>query len=126
MLQLANHKTKGLIIPSSKVFTYINLGMLALQYFWFFLVFLINKLAEPIFPNNQKDKTGFLRNILHWILTWPTITAYCCIEVFAFIEVTFRGKKVCNHGASKKDGLVSKQPNKVAPIIEKPKIMEMV
>ena len=126
MLQAAGHKTKGVFIPSSSVFTYINLGMLALQYFWFFIVFLINKLVEPVFPQNQKDKTGFARNVLHWILAWPTITAYCCIEVFAFLEVTVRGKEVCNHGASKKEGLVSK-PHRIAPMeITKPKIMEVV
>lgn len=126
MLNVAGHSTKGVFIPSSSVFTYINLGMLALQYFWFFCVFLINKLVEPVFPQNQKDKTGLFRNILHWLLAWPTITAYCCIEIFAFLEVTVRGKEVCNHGASKKEGLVSK-PNKVAPIMQdKPKIMEVV
>ena len=124
MLQLAGYPIKGLVIPNSTVFTYINLGMLGLQYFWFLIVFLVNKLAEPVFPNNQRDKTGILRNILHWILAWPTITAYCCIEVFAFLEVTLRGKEVCNHGASKKDGLISK-PNKVAPKTEKPRIMEV-
>uniref|UniRef100_A0AC34PZD1 Uncharacterized protein n=1 Tax=Panagrolaimus sp. JU765 TaxID=591449 RepID=A0AC34PZD1_9BILA len=62
---------------------------------------------EPLFPNNQIDKTGILRNIFHFILTWPTILGYCFIEVFAFFEVTIRGKEVCNHGASKKEGLVS-------------------
>ena len=42
-------------------------------------------------------------------MMWPTMTAYCCVEVAAFLEVTIRGKAVCSHSASKKDGLVVKK-----------------
>uniref|UniRef100_A0A915E937 Glycosyltransferase 2-like domain-containing protein n=1 Tax=Ditylenchus dipsaci TaxID=166011 RepID=A0A915E937_9BILA len=93
MLTLVNHPTRGLFLPNETIFHWILLGMFALQYFWFFCVFLVNHLAEAVFPGSQKDGTGFLRSIFHWLMTWPTITAYCFIEVFAFLEVTVREKK---------------------------------
>uniref|UniRef100_A0A914D6C8 Uncharacterized protein n=1 Tax=Acrobeloides nanus TaxID=290746 RepID=A0A914D6C8_9BILA len=100
---------KGLVIPNEIIFNWILLGFLGLQYLWFFFVCLINKLAEPIFPKKIKDETGIIRKIFHFLMMWPTITAYCCVEVAAFLEVTIRGKSVCSHSASKKDGLVVKK-----------------
>ncbi|KAI1695295.1 hypothetical protein DdX_19659 [Ditylenchus destructor] len=110
-LILTNHPVEGLLIPNQMTFQCILLGLLGLQYFWFLSVFVVNKLAEDVFPDGRKDETGFIRNVFHWIMTWPTITAYCCIEMAAFFEVTFRGKDVCSHSASKKDGLVQKNNN---------------
>ncbi len=108
MLNVQNLPIKGVLIPNSTVFNYILLGLLGLQYLWFLLAITINKIAEPIFPAGFSDRTGFVRQFLHWILSWPTMLAYCLIELFAFLEVTVRGKDVCRHGASKKDGLVQK------------------
>ncbi|KAI1730987.1 hypothetical protein Ddc_03710 [Ditylenchus destructor] len=115
-LILTNHPVEGLLIPNQSTFQWILLGLFIIQYFWFLSVFLINKLAEPVFPEGRKDETGFIRNIFHWIMCWPTITAYCIIEMAAFFEVTFRGKDVCSHNASKKDGLVQKKSAAVHPI----------
>lgn len=97
---------EGYFVPSETVFNWILLGMLALQYVWFLAVFVLNKLAESTFPAGQRDNTGFFRNIIHWLLSWPTLTMYCLIELVAFLELTVRGKEVCSHNASKKDGLV--------------------
>ncbi|PIO76163.1 hypothetical protein TELCIR_01769 [Teladorsagia circumcincta] len=107
MLSAVNHGVWGLVIPSQDVFTWIMLGFLGLQYFWFFCVFLVSYLCQPVFPGGTKDKTGIFRNIFHLIMTWPTITMYCIVELVAFLEVTVRGKSVCSHNASKKDNLVA-------------------
>ncbi|ETN80268.1 hypothetical protein NECAME_02400 [Necator americanus] len=118
MLSAVNHGVWGLVIPSQNVFTWIMLGFLGLQYIWFFFVFLVNYLCEPVFPAGTKDKTGFIRNVFHLIMTWPTITMYCIVELVAFLEVTVRGKSVCSHNASKKDNLV-------APVSTVPDRMEV-
>ncbi|WKY17005.1 hypothetical protein Q1695_001540 [Nippostrongylus brasiliensis] len=118
MLTAVNHGVWGLVIPSQSVFTWIMLGFLGLQYFWFFCVFLVNYLCEPVFPSGTKDKTGFIRNVFHLIMTWPTITMYCLVELVAFLEVTVRGKSVCSHNASKKDNLV-------APVTKVPDRMDV-
>ncbi|VDN49578.1 unnamed protein product [Gongylonema pulchrum] len=90
------------------LFQYITLGFLGLQYFWFFVVFAVNRLAEPVFPCRARDSTGCIRNLFHFIMAWPTMIGYCIVELFAFLEVTVRGKAVCSHSASKKDALVQK------------------
>jgi hypothetical protein len=81
MLSLVNHPVKGLLLPNETIFNWIILSLFAMQYFWFFSVFLINKLAEDVFPDDRRDETGLIRSFLHWLMTWPTITAYCLIEV---------------------------------------------
>ncbi|CAJ0963593.1 unnamed protein product, partial [Mesorhabditis belari] len=98
----------GLFSANTHLFTYVNLGLLALQYFWFLCVFLVNMICESVLPP-FKDRTSinFFRNVFHWILCLPTILMYCLVELDAFVEVTFRGKAVCSHSASKKDNLVS-------------------
>lgn len=40
-----------------------------------------------VFPRKTKDKTGIIRNIFHWLMTWPTLVMYCCVELVAFLEV---------------------------------------
>ncbi|PAV66685.1 hypothetical protein WR25_23869 isoform B [Diploscapter pachys] len=102
---------KGLVYPNGTVFMIVMLSFLGLQYFWFFCVFLVSYLCQPVFPNKTKDKTGIIRNIFHFIMTWPTITMYCVVELVAFLEVTVRGKAVCSHNASKKDNLVAPVSN---------------
>lgn len=106
MLNRIKGEVHGLVIPREGVFSYIMLGMLALQYFWFACVFWINHACEKVFPMGRKDGTGWIRSFFHWIMTWPTITGYCVVELVAFLEVTVRGKSVCSHNASKKDALV--------------------
>lgn len=117
MLKAVGHQAaNGIVIKDESTFNWIMLGCLGLQYTWFFFVYLANYLAQPVFPNKIKDETGVLRNIFHFVMMWPTITAYCLVEVFAFLEVTVRGKAVCSHSASKKDGLVKSGGNTVYPV----------
>ncbi|VDP22904.1 unnamed protein product [Heligmosomoides polygyrus] len=111
MLSAVDHGVWGLVIPSKDVFTWIMLGFLGLQYFWFFCVFLVNYLCESVFPGGARDKTGIIRNVFHFVMAWPTITMYCIVELVAFLEVTVRGKSVCSHNASKKDNLVAPTTN---------------
>ncbi|KAF8355218.1 hypothetical protein PRIPAC_96841 [Pristionchus pacificus] len=107
MLTATNKPVEGLVIPSQNVFTWIMLGFLGLMYLEFFLVFVINRVCERAFPNGARDKTNFFFDMFHLLMTWPTITMYCLVELVAFLEVTVRGKSVCSHSASKKDNLVA-------------------
>ncbi|EFO89649.1 hypothetical protein CRE_07270 [Caenorhabditis remanei] len=118
MLNAVDHGVHGLVIPNNKCFMIIMFGFLGLQYIWFFIVFLVNYLCQPVFPRQTKDKTGIIRNIFHWLMTWPTLVMYCCVELVAFLEVTVRGKSVCSHNASKKDNLVAPVPSKLPDRME--------
>lgn len=96
----------GYLIPSSTIFGYILLGMLISQYIWFAVVFLTCRFAERSFPDSIKDKTHPARSAFHWLMVLPTLLGSAAIELWAFLEVTVRGKGACQHKASKKDGLV--------------------
>lgn len=104
ILNTTEDKAEGLLL-TAETFIYIMLGMLGLQYVWFAFVFLINKWAEPTFPDGLKDETPFYRSFFHYIMTFPTVVGYCLVELYAFLEVSIRGKSVCQHVPSKKDGL---------------------
>src|SRR5450432_2753506 len=104
MLNAQHRPLKGLVFPNYTVYNYVLLGMLGLTYFWFIIVFVVNKVAERVFPMGKKDETGWLRSIFHWVMSFPTIVGYCLVELYAFLEITVRGKEVCKHGASKKEG----------------------
>ena len=54
------------------------------------------------------ERISFVRNLYHWIVSPFVLTAYSIVELYALHEVMIRGKKVCKHGASKKDALGSK------------------
>ncbi|GMR29982.1 hypothetical protein PMAYCL1PPCAC_00177 [Pristionchus mayeri] len=118
MLTGTGKEVKGLVIPNQDVFTWIMLGFLGLMYLEFLLVFAINRVCERAFPNGTRDKTNFFFDIFHWLMTWPTITMYCLVELVAFLEVTVRGKSVCSHSASKKDNLVAPVPSAVPDRME--------
>jgi hypothetical protein len=90
---------------SSEHFIWITVGLLGLQYFWFLMVYLLNCAAEAAFPEGTAEKTNILIQLCNWILTLPTILAYCTVELVSFVEVGFRGKDVCEHKPSKKDNL---------------------
>ncbi|VDN32255.1 unnamed protein product [Gongylonema pulchrum] len=79
---------------------YITLGFLGLQYLWFFVVFAVNPLAEPVFP----CRSEYI--LLYSGMAYDDWLLYC--EVFAFLEVTVCGKTICSRSASKKDALVQK------------------
>ena len=52
-----------------------------------------------------EERISFIRNLFQWILSPIVILAYSLVELYALHEVMIRGKKVCKHGASKKDEL---------------------
>ncbi|CAJ0935688.1 unnamed protein product, partial [Mesorhabditis belari] len=118
MLTRTGHHVWGLVIPNEKAFTWIMLGFLGLQYFWFLTVFVASYACQPYFPNGIKDETGIIRNIFHYIMALPTIIMYCLVELVAFLEVTVRGKSVCSHNASKKDNLVAPVADKAPDRME--------
>ncbi|GMR47247.1 hypothetical protein PMAYCL1PPCAC_17442, partial [Pristionchus mayeri] len=112
-----NGSSDGLLV-SAQLFTWITLGFLGLSYLEMAAVFIVNRVAEQTFPGGRRDDTPHWRSFFHWIGSVPTILMYCLVELFAFLEVTVRGKSVCSHSASKKDQLVALPPsqNKVYPI----------
>ncbi|CAB3399384.1 unnamed protein product [Caenorhabditis bovis] len=107
MLNAVDHGAHGLVVPNNKCFTIIMFSFLGLQYLFFAAVVAINYLCQPVFPRQTKDETGIIRNFFHWIMMWPTLVMYCCVELVAFLELTIRGKSVCSHSASKKDNLIA-------------------
>ncbi|CAJ0963378.1 unnamed protein product, partial [Mesorhabditis belari] len=94
-------------LAESWTFIQLNLFLLSLQYFWFFCVILVNLLCQSLQPKYRyRSKIHPLQASLDWILSLPTILIHCLIELNAFLEVTFRGKSICSHSASKKENLV--------------------
>ncbi len=106
VMKLSGAQLTGLLVPDEKVFMWILAGILVLQYFWFAVVFLINKAAEPSFPDGMKYETLGFVTFFHLVSALPTIVGYCCIELWSFALLSIRGKSVCQHNPSKKDSLV--------------------
>lgn len=106
--QVLEQPESSYYLISPTVFMYITGGLFCLQYFWFFMVFLLNYAAESAFPEGYVECTrgkDILLLFWHWLLTLPTVVAYCIIELLSFFEVAIRGKDVCEHKPSKKDNL---------------------
>lgn len=86
---------------------YLQIGPLAVQYLLFLLMIVVNlstlHLLDDIAP---KEKIGFFKNIYHWIAAPFVMIAYALIAFYALTEVVFRGKRVCKHGASKKNEIL--------------------
>ncbi len=105
MLHLLGREKSGILVPNEAVFSWISIGVLGLQYFWFAMVFWLNRAAAMAFPDDMRDETNVIFCLFHWILTFPVILGYCCVELWGFMLLTTRGKSVCKHKPSKKDSL---------------------
>jgi hypothetical protein len=75
------------------------------MYVWLASVFTVNAAAAPAFPDAIVDTTPMWRSCAHWIASPFTLVAYACVGMYAYVDVSVRGKSVCTHDASKKDNL---------------------
>lgn len=100
----------GICKPStflvSDYLTYIPLIGILFAYLMFLGCFIIDSFATRLL--GITEDISWIRNILHWISTPFVLLAYSCTSFFAITELAIRGKKVCTHGASKKEGLTEK------------------
>jgi hypothetical protein len=105
-----------------KEFTNMNLVFLAFPvayYLFNFWMIVVNNWAVKNFLNDLgvTDKFGFFRQLMHWLLCFPTQIFYSFIILCGFFEILINGKDVCTHKASKKDNLVlRKMSSAVAPV----------
>ena len=85
----------------------VHLTALGINYLAFAVMFLLDRRAVAI-AGVQEDMPVW-RNVLHWLLTWPTLLMYNCVQVVASLEGSLRGEAVVTHDASKKDHLGQQQ-----------------
>ena len=83
------------------------LAFLVLNYTVFTLIFILDRLTVKLTEPRVKERISFVRNLYQWILSPFVLLAYSIVALYALHEVMLRGKKVCKHGASKKDALGS-------------------
>ena len=84
------------------------LVFLVFNYAVFALIFLLDRVTVRLTEPRVKERISFVRNLYQWIVSPFVLMAYSIVELYALHEVMIRGKKVCKHGASKKDALGSK------------------
>ncbi|XP_055354351.1 uncharacterized protein LOC129600001 [Paramacrobiotus metropolitanus] len=94
------------LAPLSPYLMYAPLGGVAFSYVIYLWAFILDAVATRGLLNLRED-IGFLRNVLHWAVAPLVLLAYSAVEYYAICEVALRGKEVCKHGASKKDGLAT-------------------
>ena len=89
----------------SSILTWTMLAFLVLNYTIFAFIFILDRLTVRLTEPKVKERICLLRNIYQWILCPFVLLGYSLVELYALHEVLIRGKKVCKHGASKKDAL---------------------
>lgn len=104
-------------------FTFINYIFLALPVLYYVFnawIMIVNRFAVKSFLHELGvvEKFGFFRQLAHWITFFPTQIFYSLIVLYGFFEILVKGKKVCKHGASKKENLV-RQTSKLEQIVRK-------
>ena len=81
------------------------LGLLCLQYLVFLAIFIVDAIAVKLIKPKIEERISLVRNMFQWIMSPFVLLGYSVVEWIALHEVMIRGKKVCKHGASKKDAL---------------------
>lgn len=84
-------------------FVFLPLVGVLVSYLVYLWAFVLDRLGTRLL--NVKEKIHFVRNFLHWLSAPLVLLGYSLVEYYAITEVAVRGKAVCKHGASKKDGL---------------------
>lgn len=87
------------------ILTYFNYVSLGFNYVVFALIFIIDVFTVKLTQPRIYERISLVRNVFQWILSPFVLIGYSLVELFALHEVMIRGKKVCKHGASKKDNL---------------------
>ena len=88
---------------STEFVNWVNYGSLIADYTAFAIIFYMDLRAVQI--ANIPEKIGIIRNIFHWLMTWPTLLMYNLVQVFSSIEGSLRGESVVSHEAAKKENI---------------------
>lgn len=93
---------------SNNLITKMFLIFPGLMYILNFFMIIVNKHAVKSFLEDLdiKENLGFFREILHFILSVPTIIVYSFITLYGFLSILIHGKDVCKHRPSNKSNLV--------------------
>ena len=75
------------------------------QYIIFALAFILDAITVRLLQPKVKENISIIRNIFHWLLAPIVLLGYSLVEFYALFEVMIKGKRVCKHGASKKENL---------------------
>lgn len=59
---------------------------------------------------------GVVRSILHWLSSQLVLWAYSIVELFAIVELAFRGRDICAHIPSCKDSLIVDKQHSVVEL----------
>lgn len=93
--------------PLDNTYLILEFVPLGIQYLCLLIALTTNshsvKLIESI---GGPENISPLRNIIHFLLSPIVLFLYGCVAFYGITEVAIRGKEVCKHGASKKEGLV--------------------
>ncbi|KAL4481580.1 hypothetical protein ABPG74_007669 [Tetrahymena malaccensis] len=85
---------------------YITIGTLCFQYLIYTLMFIVNGLSQYLLdPIREKEKINLLLTLVHIIISPLTLLVYSIIAFYGLFEAIYKGKKACNHIASKKEEL---------------------
>ena len=81
------------------------IGFFVAQYGIFLIVFIVDAFTLRLTRPRIVERISWPRNLFHWLMSPWVLLAYSIVEFVALHEVMIRGKKVCKHGASKKEAL---------------------
>ena len=71
----------------------------------FAVIFILDRLTVRLTEPRVEERISLLRQLFQWILSPCVLLGYSVVELYALHELLIRGKKVCKHGASKKEAL---------------------
>ena len=92
-------------IPST--LEWLTLQFVVLTYGIFAVIFILDRLTIRLTEPRVEERISLVRQLFHWILSPCVLLGYSIVELYVLHEVMIRGKKVCKHGASKKEALKS-------------------
>lgn len=79
---------------------------LAIFYFCMLWIFILNsKALNCIATIVEKEEINIFRNFAHYLISIFSMIFIALVVLYGYIEVCFAGKKVCKHGAAKKEFL---------------------
>ena len=91
----------------STAYFVLELVPLGVQYLCLLIGFVANTYSVHLIEGiaGGPERIRLWRNAFHVILSPMILFLYGCVAFYGISEVAIRGKEVCKHGASKKEGL---------------------
>ena len=83
----------------------LSLSALGLTYLTNAIFFFIDWKAPLLLHPKPVERISFIRNFFHFLASPLVVLAYSVVELYALHELLILGRRVCKHGASKKDTL---------------------